>query len=405
MIWNIKRFILLKTFIVVLLFSFVVAQRGFAEDPTPTPTPNQVSEQLENKKKEIKDLEQKVAELLSQDKTLSSQIAVMDNQIRLTQLRINATEQEIAELTADIGTTSKKIYNLEHSLSQLTTVLINRIIATYEVGSVAPLEMLISTSGVSDFFVRLNYLRIAQTHDKKMIYQTQQAKIDYANQKDIFEDKKEKVEKLKKELVAYTAQLGQEKQSKQQLLEITRNDEKRYQDLLNKARAERAAIEGVISTLQLKDGTPIKEGETIAVVGNSGAPYCSTGPHLHFEVRRNGAPEDPSGFLRSGVSFIYSYGPEHYGYYGTISPRGSWNWPLSDTVKINQGFGSHGYARSFYPTGIHSGIDMESDSSALIKAPKDGTLYKGTTSCAGAAMNYVAIDHGDNIISWYWHVR
>jgi murein DD-endopeptidase MepM/ murein hydrolase activator NlpD len=233
----------------------------------------------------------------------------------------------------------------------------------------------------------------------------QQAKTDYANQKNIYEEKRQRIEMLKSQLESYREQLDNDKKAKQQLLDVTRNDEARYQQLLAQARAERNAIEGVISTIQLKDGTPISKGQVIAVVGNSGAPYCSTGSHLHFEVRKNGTLENPSLYLRGGVNFSYSYDAEQYDYYGSVSPSGNWDWPLDEPIIIHQGFGTHGFAKSFYPGGFHTGIDMTSASSDLIKAPTDGILYKGSTSCSGAAMNYVAIDHGGGVVSWYWHVR
>lgn len=375
-----------------------------SSSPTPTPTPDAASKQLEQLKNQIQDLQNKLIDLQRQERTLSSQIAVMDNQIRLTELRINATKQEVADLSKDIDTATEKIKNLEASLSDLTKILLNRIVVTYQIGSIEPFQMLLAASSVSDFFVRANYLRIVQAHDKRLIYETQQAKNDYANQKAIFEEKKKRVEALKKQLEGYIAQLDQDKKSKQALLDVTKNDEKRYQELLSKAQAEAAAIAGVVATIQLKDGTPIKEGQTIAVVGNSGAPYCSTGTHLHFEIRRNGTTEDPSNYLKADVPFEYSYSQDRYDYYGVVNPHGSWNWPLSDGIKVNQGYGSHGFARSFYPDGFHHGIDMEDDSN-LIKSPKDGTLYKGSTSCRGATMNYAAVDHGDGVISWYWHVQ
>jgi murein DD-endopeptidase MepM/ murein hydrolase activator NlpD len=49
-----------------------------------------------------------------------------------------------------------------------------------------------------------------------------------------------------------------------------------------------------LSKVLVKDGEVLQRGRRIADSGNSGR---STGPHLHFEVRFRGAPQNPARFL------------------------------------------------------------------------------------------------------------
>jgi murein DD-endopeptidase MepM/ murein hydrolase activator NlpD len=50
------------------------------------------------------------------------------------------------------------------------------------------------------------------------------------------------------------------------------------------------------SVLLVKEGEMVVRGQQVARVGATGR---STGPHLHFEVRLNGAPQNPARFLQS----------------------------------------------------------------------------------------------------------
>lgn len=79
------------------------------------------------------------------------------------------------------------------------------------------------------------------------------------------------------------------------------------------------------SKLNVRAGDEVRRGQIIAEVGSTGR---STGPHLHFEVRRNGRAEDPLpwlGLTRASklVRHAHEHGPEgaHHHQEGTEEAR------------------------------------------------------------------------------------
>ncbi|MBP9719039.1 MAG: hypothetical protein KBD46_01085 [Candidatus Levybacteria bacterium] len=401
-----KHFLFLFLFVV---FSVFIVQTIHAQTATPTPTVAVSDEKKKSKEEEIKQLEQKVTDLRGQSKTLSNQITAIDSQIKLTQLRITATEQQIEELNTDIDIAGKKVSKLETSLTDITKVLAKRIVATYQTSTIPPVQVFLTSNSVSDFLDKANYLKIVQAHDKELVYATEQAKQDYANQKDILEGKKQKVEELKTQLVGYTEQIESEKASKNQLLRVTQNDEAKYQQLLAQARAEYAAIQGIVAGNGSEvEAGQVSPGQRIASI-ISGSSCNSGGTHLHFIVRRNGATENPFSYLRGIDSSNCSGSSCGSGDGDAFNPSGSWDWPIGGPITMNQGYGPTWATRNTWVGQIysfHNGIDIMG-SSLEVRAVKGGTLYQGSYGGGGGCrLRYVRVKHTDDgLDTLYLHIN
>ena len=326
-----------------------------------------------------------ILKLQSSGKTLSNQIAQFDAQIKLTSLKISQTEEQINLL-------SGRIDQLEGSLEDLAEAFNQRVSETYKMIRVEdPFLLILTSDNLSEAFNRFMYLKKIQESDRSLLQRLTKAK-------DTYNAERVDQEELQNKLASQKKQLDVQKLAKKVLLDQTKNDEKKYQSLLSQAIAEKAAIEKA-----LVSGTkvgPVKAGDPIALVGNSGYPGCSTGKHLHFEVRKNNSWVDPGPYLQN--KSVYDEAVRSNVNIGS----GSWPWPISDTIRLTQHYGVTPYSYIYkYSGGIHTGFDMVSNFSDVIKAPADGTLFKSSESCGSSIINIVYIEHGDELISFYLHVQ
>lgn len=240
---NVKTKTIFLILFLTIIISFVFltpAALTFAQTET-----DKKAAELEQK---IQEYQNKINELQQQKNTLSSQITYMDTQIALTSLQIKQTEASVIKTEEEIENLTGKIDNLNKSLDYLIGIMLKKIAEGYKTKEISLFDLILNSGNMSVLVNRIKYLKISQDKDRQVAFQAQQAKMNYEEQKNLREEKKKKLDKLKKILDRQKIDLNNQKTAKQRLLEVTKNDEKTYQQLLEEAQKQLAGFKSFVKS-------------------------------------------------------------------------------------------------------------------------------------------------------------
>jgi peptidoglycan hydrolase CwlO-like protein len=384
---------MLKRLLGALLISFIFTTTPvlahLSQNPSSSDIPKNAGasliDQLNENLKKQNELKKKITDAQNQEKTLASQIASLDNQIDLTKLEIEATEEKLEQLSTDIGSVSAQLAKTKDELEYTNQIASLRLRQIYKESFGGVEKSFLGSDGFNDYLVKQKYIQAIRNQDLALLQSLDDLKKDYSNQKNDLENRKAQQESLKKDLENQKASLDSQQASKQYILGVTQNNEKEYQKLLAQVQTEIVSISRALGGGGVRLGN-VKRGEVIAFQGNTG---CSTGTHLHFGLYIGGRAVDPMPYLNSG----------------------SLGWPESG-ARINQLYGANyaWYMANFGMPG-HNGIDMSTYFGGPIVAAAVGVAYLSSDSSAcwltGTVGKGIVIHHTSpsNWQTIYWHIR
>ena len=394
---NIKILIVQTTLITLLLGGFFASPVTlFARDV------NGKCETNEECHQDVAEAEKKLETTRKEKNTLTNEIKLLNTQISVAINKTFQTENSIRLLEKEIATINTSINELEKNLDRLAESYINQVRSNYiNSKKYSAFYTLLSSDFTSILRIK-KYIDTIQEKTKNDLigYETVRMKLDIQKNEKI--DKQEQLTKLKDELKEQSKTLAIHKSNKDSLLELTKNDENKYQKILQQAQQELESINAILSGKgsESKFGD-VKIGEKIGLV-IQGASCNSSGTHLHFIVKKNGSSQNPLNFLSSSETITNVSGDSSLA-------SGTWSWPLNTPIKFNQGYGVTSSIRNSWVGRIysfHNGIDINS-SNADVLTTHGGELYKGTyKGSGGCSLKYTkVVDKTNNIETLYLHTN
>lgn len=215
----------------------------FAEDPTPTPTPNdaQVAERQKLEQK-INEYQNKLNETRKQRDTLDNQLKYLDTQAYVTTLRIEETENKVEDVKKETEILASRIETLDKKLDTQWKLFLASTYAAYKKRQASIFDLILNSQSAEDMFASMKYHVLAQNNRQRLLVQTQETKINFEEQKTLREKKQDELTKLQSVLADQKVSLENQQASKKILISATKNKETEYQNIIAEAQRQISAL-------------------------------------------------------------------------------------------------------------------------------------------------------------------
>ena len=307
-------------------------------------------EELENEKSkvdsQIKEAQEKQEQLEAEKSETMKTVESLITQISSVQKEVDELESKISDLQTEISSRERDIEQKEEEYTEQEKLLDARIVALYKSGDTSYLDVLLTSSSITDFLAKYYMAEELINYDKELMQSIKQQKAD-------IETEKTQLEADKKELDTSLAQTEQKKTSlkslkneKEDYVDQLTAEEKEVQEEIEELEEENRKIANEIKEAQIRYQKQLEE-----LKNNSGSSSSQSG----------------SGYFIRPVS----------------------SGPITATA--------------YYSSGkFHGAVDYGVSVGTPVKAAADGVVMT-TKNLSSSYGTYVVIQHANGLQTYYAH--
>ncbi len=253
---------------------------------------NEINDQIEEKKAHIDQIDRKIDEYRKQISikegeatSLQNEIELLDNRVATAELQVEATQETIDETHAEIHMLETQISEVETKLDKERGMLKALIQEIDSSDKKSLLETLLAHDSFSDLFDQLEYLDQVHADLQGTLASAKAHKETLETYRTSKEGKLTTLETLQTQLEKQVAELSDQKESKEVLVQQTRSSELQFSALLSDLRGEQQYIDQQIGALQSDIEEKLAQsdlsGETSSVISWPVAPLKGISTLFH----------------------------------------------------------------------------------------------------------------------------
>lgn len=366
----------LKVLIIIIIIANIITYTNISIASNKTDLQNQQSslnESISQAQSDLKNIEKEKSETLNQVESLMGQIS--DYQTEIDEL-----DSKISNLQTKIKDAEKQIKEDEEEYKRQQQALDERLVTMYENGEISYLDVLLSSSSLTDFISSYYIVSELTTYDTEMLKQVEEEKKKIENEKEELETSKKSLDQAKDTKEEKAGALKVAKKEKEEKAKELSEEEKSTQKEIEEMLEDKAVIDKQLQKIAKEEAERL-ERERIEAEKKAA------------EDNKNKNPGKGNTTSGSGSSSNTN----------TPSTKG-YIFPVAGCSRAN-------INKLVYPSYAgHTGIDVNIGvTGKSVVAAKSGTV---TTSTALKNSNgtyrsygeYVMINHGDGTVTLYAHM-